>query len=264
MIVALANGLGALHAANIVHRDVKPANLLIVGDARQPRRGSATVQRRGLLAVGERIVVGDLGLAKDQERTAAGPTIVGGTPLYRAPEQTRRDAEIGPPADVFAATAVMWNLLTGDVPAASDSLEAQLATVPPAWREVVPSRPRTGARGAIRHDARVGSGRARGARRGRPEPSGSASAPRHPARRVRTRAWRRSSPRTPRSSSVEKRSSTNWSRGCRPSRTLVIGGPSGSGKSSLLRAGLVPASPRARCPAASTGRSRSSLRARTR
>ena len=44
-------------------------------------------------------------------------------------------AEIGPPADVFAATAVLWKLLTGDVPAANDSLDAQLATVPPAWRE---------------------------------------------------------------------------------------------------------------------------------
>jgi serine/threonine protein kinase len=45
MIVALANGLGALHAANIVHRDVKPANLLIVGDAKAADTGSATAQR---------------------------------------------------------------------------------------------------------------------------------------------------------------------------------------------------------------------------
>ena len=240
MIVALANGLGALHAANIVHRDVKPANLLIVGDAEATETGSATVQRRGLLAVGERVVVGDLGLAKDQDRTAAGPTIMGGTPHYRAPEQAASRC-----GDRPAGRRVRGDRGAVEPPHRRCPGGERFARCTARHRSAgvargVPSRPRTGARGAVRHDARVGSGRARGARRRHRKRSRSASAPRHPERRARTRAWRRSSPRTPRSSSAGKRSSTSWSRGCRPSRTLVIGGPSGSGKSSLLRAGLVP------------------------
>ena len=116
-IRALALGLGALHAAGIIHRDVKPGNLLIIDDAPPPESGGATRQRPGLLAEHERIAVGDLGLAKDQERTAAGPTIVGGTPFFRSPEQMRRGEEVGPEADVFGATAVLWNVLTGEAPA---------------------------------------------------------------------------------------------------------------------------------------------------
>ena len=68
--------------------------------ARHRRRPRPTPRRRacdrGLLVPGERIVVGDLGLAKDQDRTAVGPTIVGGTPHFRAPEQTRRGADDRP------------------------------------------------------------------------------------------------------------------------------------------------------------------------
>ena len=116
-ITALAGGLGALHAAGIIHRDVKPANLLIVNDSLAAGDDPATVQRPGLLSDGERIVVGDLGLAKDQERTAAGPTIIGGSPFFRSPEQTRRGESVGPQADVYGATGVIWNLLTGEVPA---------------------------------------------------------------------------------------------------------------------------------------------------
>ena len=61
------------------------------------------------------------------------------------------------------------------------------------------------------------------------------------ARPARTRAWRRIRPRMRRSSSGARRWSTTSSAGSRSSWTLVIGGPSGSGKSSMLRAGLIPA-----------------------
>jgi WD40 repeat protein len=239
IIIALASGLGALHAANIVHRDVKPANLLIVGEATATDTGSATAQRRGLLAEGERGVIGDLGLAKDQDRTAAGPTIMGGTLHYRAPEQARRNADIGPPADVFAATAVLWNLLTGDVPPASESLDEELATVPPAWREVF-------IRGlAPEPDERIAT---------MPEWEAAALGALDEATGRATVGFRTAAPGTTcpykgLASFQPEDAAFFFGREVlvdelvarlQTARTLVIGGPSGSGKSSLLRAGLVP------------------------
>ncbi|MDQ1462636.1 MAG: eukaryotic-like serine/threonine-protein kinase, partial [Actinomycetota bacterium] len=126
-ITALAAGLSALHAAGIVHRDIKPANLLITGGTQSPSRSpSATLVRLGLLGSDERIVIGDLGLAKDADRTSVDPTIIGGTPQFRAPEQVRRGATIGPATDIYAATAVLWNLLTGSPPPDAAELRGQL------------------------------------------------------------------------------------------------------------------------------------------
>jgi WD40 repeat protein/serine/threonine protein kinase len=239
-IAALAGGLGALHAAGIIHRDVKPANLLIVDDSGAGADGPATVQRHGLLAVGERIVVGDLGLAKDQERTAAGPTIVGGTPFFRSPEQTRRGEPIGPPADVYGATAVIWNLLTGEAPAGHGALEAQLATVPPAWRGFMSRglalEPEL--RFATMQEWEVAALEALESDSGLREVG------------FRTATVGATCPYKGLTSFQPQDAAFFFGREMlvdelvarlQSSRTLVIGGPSGSGKSSLLRAGLIPA-----------------------
>ncbi len=238
-INALAAGLGALHAAGIIHRDIKPANLLIIDDS-LTGDGSATVQRLGLLARADRIVVGDLGLAMDQERTAAGPTIIGGTPFFRSPEQTRRGEAIGPPADIYGATGVIWNLLTGEAPGGEGAFEAQLATVPPAWRSFFArglalepeSRFATmeewegAALEAIQHDSGLREVGFRAVAAGATCPyKGLTSYQPEDAAFF-----------FGRESLVDELISRLQS-----SRTLVIGGPSGSGKSSLLRAGLIPA-----------------------
>ncbi len=130
VVLALRSGLGALHRAGIVHRDIKPDNLLIVG------ADTATATRLGAdrLHETERVVIGDLGLAKDQLVTGAGRTIVGGTPRFRAPEQLDAAATITPATDTFSATGVLWQLVTGSLP--PEDLEAEIDRVSDAWAAV--------------------------------------------------------------------------------------------------------------------------------
>lgn len=134
IIVSLAEGLGAMHAAGIIHRDIKPENLLIGSDRSAADLGdrNATMVRHGLLGAGERLIIGDLGLAKDLETRGSAPSVIGGSPGFQAPEQLRRDAIIGPSADLYAASAVLWRLVSGqdcpethDVPDAVGSFPAQ-------------------------------------------------------------------------------------------------------------------------------------------
>ncbi len=240
VITALAGGLGALHGAGIIHRDIKPGNLLIIDDAPTPETGDATQQRRGLLADHERIAVGDLGLAKDQERTSAGPTIVGGSPYFRAPEQMRRGEDVGPEADVFGATGVLWNLLTGEVPGGAGDMDAQLATVPPAWRSVLE-------RGLAPEPERRYSSMAEweaAALAALADDSGARGVGFHAVASGATCPYKGLAAFQAQDAAFFCGRETlvdELVARLQASNVLVIGGPSGSGKSSLLRAGLVPA-----------------------
>lgn len=96
----LASGLAALHARGITHRDLKPENLMI--------------DQAG------RLRIMDLGLAKVQDAatlTATGSVV--GTPWYLAPEQLG-GAGVGPPADLFSVTLLLYLLLTGHHPFRSE------------------------------------------------------------------------------------------------------------------------------------------------
>lgn len=98
LVSQAGTGLGVLHQQGIIHRDIKPQNLLLRSE---PRGDSA----------GERLMVADLGLAKAMLH-ASGLTQVVGTPAYMAPEQAR-GLGVDLRADVHALAAVAYTLLTG-------------------------------------------------------------------------------------------------------------------------------------------------------
>ena len=97
MGAGVAGALAALHRDGVVHRDIKPGNLLL------PNGDPASVK------------VLDLGLAHVRDApliTAVGVTI--GTPGYMAPEQVRGEITIDPAADVFSLGCVIYESLFGE------------------------------------------------------------------------------------------------------------------------------------------------------
>jgi eukaryotic-like serine/threonine-protein kinase len=97
----VADALGAAHAAGLVHRDVKPANILLSGDGR--------------------VLVADFGIAKAAEGadlTSDGSMV--GTAKYLAPEQVEGGPVDGR-ADLYALGVVLYEALTGTVPFVADT-----------------------------------------------------------------------------------------------------------------------------------------------
>ncbi len=110
VVDALADALEAFHDHDVVHRDVKPSNVLISSSRRQVDRGDCTV-----VEPNERFLLADLGLAKDLA-AASGLTVSGGSAGFAALEQMRPGSIVDHRADVFAASAVIAWLLSGRVP----------------------------------------------------------------------------------------------------------------------------------------------------
>jgi len=100
-------GLAAVHRAGIVHRDVKPDNVLVADDGR--------------------VLIGDFGLATGDlgdsalELTTSGQLL--GTPLYMAPEQLRGEAATAQ-SDQFALCVCLWEALAGRRPFIGGSIAA--------------------------------------------------------------------------------------------------------------------------------------------
>ena len=119
----VARGLGAAHQAGVVHRDLKPGNVMLVD------------------ADGERqAVVMDFGIAL-ADGAASDPLAIVGTPAYMAPEQLRGEA-VGPAADLYALGLVLYELVTGALPLPGDgsraAAERRLREDPPSPRQLVP------------------------------------------------------------------------------------------------------------------------------
>jgi eukaryotic-like serine/threonine-protein kinase len=98
----IAAALSAAHALGIVHRDIKPGNVFLLGPKGEPH--------------GIKII--DFGLAKDLEDPEAGPSstnLILGTAQYMAPEQVLADP-IDARTDIYALGALLFRALTGELP----------------------------------------------------------------------------------------------------------------------------------------------------
>ncbi|MFH1377481.1 MAG: protein kinase [Planctomycetota bacterium] len=104
IMLGVAEALAVAHEHNIIHRDIKPGNILV------PKLDVPKIT--------------DFGLARDlrDETRLTQQGAVMGTPAYMSPEQAEgKTAAIGPATDVWAAGAVMYELLTGTPPFRGDT-----------------------------------------------------------------------------------------------------------------------------------------------
>lgn len=99
IVMQIAEALQHAHDKGLIHRDVKPKNVMI------------TTQGVAKLA--------DMGLARaisDKEAAEAEQGKAFGTPYYISPEQIRGEKEIGPQADIYSLGATLYHMVTGNVP----------------------------------------------------------------------------------------------------------------------------------------------------
>jgi serine/threonine protein kinase len=109
-----ASGLAAAHAQGLIHRDVKPANLLLESEPRPPGSGPAPLP--GGRGSEVHIKITDFGLARMVDDVALTQNdVVAGTPEYMAPEQARGEA-VDHRADLFSLGSVLYALCTGRPP----------------------------------------------------------------------------------------------------------------------------------------------------
>lgn len=123
----IADGLAAAHAQDLIHRDIKPGNILIEG------------------GVSERVKITDFGLARaadDASMTQSG--LIAGTPMYMAPEQARGDT-LDQRADLFSFGSVLYQMLSGRPPFRAANTVAVLKRVvddtPRPIQEIIPEVP---------------------------------------------------------------------------------------------------------------------------
>ena len=127
ILVDVARAIGAAHRRGIVHRDIKPGNILLHE---------------------QHAVVADFGVAKALTASSADSTglttsgLAVGTPAYMSPEQAAGDATVDARADVYALGCVAYEMLSGKPPftdpSAARTLVAQVSQAPVPLHQLAP------------------------------------------------------------------------------------------------------------------------------
>jgi serine/threonine protein kinase len=127
LTVALARAMHYAHQQGVVHRDLKPDNILLqLADSEReretwPENGAGSIPTVGTYTA----KITDFGLAKllenDSRLSLSGAVV--GTPSYMAPEQAEgKSRKVGPAVDIYALGAILYEMLTGRPPFLGDSI----------------------------------------------------------------------------------------------------------------------------------------------
>ncbi|MCA9218537.1 MAG: serine/threonine protein kinase, partial [Planctomycetales bacterium] len=128
LVARLADAMHAVHTSGVLHRDLKPTNILMTSQ--------------------EEPVITDFGLARwiDSPADLTNEDTLLGTPSYMSPEQITRKHAVGPSADVYSMGAILYELLTGRPPFVAatvlDTLSAVLEQLPVRPKKLVAGIPK--------------------------------------------------------------------------------------------------------------------------
>jgi formylglycine-generating enzyme required for sulfatase activity len=143
MLRQACRGVAAIHAAGLVHLDIKPENLLLFRD----REAEKKMKKGGKEGPCYLVKVADFGLSRGLAKLAeTRPELLAdgiGTPAYMAPEQVlaARWKDVGPLADIYGLGLVLYELLDGDLPYSGTAESIRMKKVNPQMKISSPEGP---------------------------------------------------------------------------------------------------------------------------